>query len=62
MENQTEDKATPIRDGDARPDQNIDGKRKKDPGSPLASQQKKVTKERGADENTIEDFKDAKEN
>ena len=55
------DKATPIRDGDARPDQNIEGKTSKPAGSPLASGKRKMSKERGADVNSIEDFKDARE-
>jgi hypothetical protein len=55
-------KETPIRDGDSRPDQNVEGKtNNRQSGSPLASQKKKMTKERGADVNSIEDFKDAKE-
>jgi hypothetical protein len=52
---------TPIRDGDARPDQNVTGKDTKKAGSPLASQKKKMTKERGADVNSLEDFKEARE-
>jgi hypothetical protein len=52
---------TPIQDGDTRPDQNIDGKPAKDAGSPVASKKQKITKERGADVNSLEDFKDAKE-
>jgi hypothetical protein len=53
--------ATPIRDGDTRPDQNIEGKTKKTAGSPMASQKKKMTKERGADVDSVEDFRDAKD-
>lgn len=52
---------TPIRDGDTRPDQNIHGKLEKDAGSPVASKNKKVTQERGADINSLEDYKDAKD-
>lgn len=46
----------PIRDGDSRPDQNLTGKKK--PDSPLATG-KKISKARGADVNTSEDYKDA---
>jgi hypothetical protein len=52
---------TPIRDGDTRPDQNMYGESRKNAGSPLASGKKKLTKERGADMNTLEDFKDSKD-
>ena len=54
-------KHTPVRDGDSRPDQNIEGRKTKKSGSPLASQPKKMTKDRGADVNSLEDFKDARE-
>jgi hypothetical protein len=50
---------TPIRDGDTRPDQNLDPKAKKK-SSPLASSKDRVTKERGADVDRWEDYKDAK--
>jgi hypothetical protein len=56
-----EKRETPIQDGDTRPDQNLHGKEDRDAGSPLASKKKKLTDERGADMNTLEDFKDAKE-
>jgi hypothetical protein len=57
----TNESHTPISDGDTRPDQNIDGKTKKDPGAPRNEENKKpLTQERGADTNTLEDFKDAK--
>ena len=49
---------TPIQDGDTRPDQNLEGNK---PGPvPSPSDRSKITKERGADVNTLEDFKDAK--
>jgi hypothetical protein len=50
---------TPIRDGDTRPDQNIEGNTQKQ-SSPLASDKSKFTKERAADINSLEDYKDAK--
>ena len=53
-----DEQRAPIQDGDARPDQNLDGKKKQE--SPLASDKKKLTKERGSDVNTLEDYKDAK--
>ncbi|HEY0743113.1 MAG TPA: hypothetical protein VGD40_16710 [Chryseosolibacter sp.] len=56
-----EQKETPIRDGDTRPDQNIEGTRKKPSSSPMATAPGKVSKERAADVNSLEDFKDAKE-
>jgi hypothetical protein len=52
---------TPIQDGDTRPDQNLHGESRKKAGSPLGSEKKKLTKERGADMNTLEDYKDAKD-
>ena len=55
-----EERETPIRDGDTRPDQDIHGDRPKH-SSPLASDKKKMTKERAADLNSLEDFKDARE-
>lgn len=55
-----EQRETPIRDGDTRPDQNIEGKVKKN-SSPMATDPGKVSKERAADVNSLEDFKDAKE-
>lgn len=54
-------KGTPIRDGDTRPDQNLEGTEKKKASSPLASKPSKITKERAADINSLEDYKDAKE-
>ncbi len=54
------DESAPIRDGDTRPDQNIEGKPKKQ-SSPVASEKGKVTKERAADVNSLEDYKDASE-
>jgi hypothetical protein len=53
------ERETPIRDGDTRPDANIDGKTKTK-SSPLASGGKSVSKERAADVNSLEDYKDAK--
>jgi hypothetical protein len=48
---------TPVPDGDTRPDQN------QEPdlsiGTVAGQHKKKITKERGADTNTLEDFKDA---
>jgi hypothetical protein len=57
--NKNPDDQTPIRDGDTRPDQNIEGKTKK-PSSPLSSEKSPTTKERAADVNSLEDYKDAK--
>lgn len=56
---QNTDSNTPIRDGDTRPDQNIEGKTKRGNVAPVASG--KTTKERAADVNSLEDYKDAKE-
>lgn len=53
------ERETPIRDGDTRPDANIDGETKPK-SSPVASGEKNVTKERAADVNSLEDYKDAK--
>ncbi len=57
-----EERETPIRDGDARPDQGI-----KDAGHPgsrvlarTKQDKKQMTKERGADVNSLEDYRDAK--
>jgi hypothetical protein len=48
---------TPISDGDARPDQlNLDPDRKKH----LADDKGRVSKERGADIDSADDFRDAK--
>jgi hypothetical protein len=54
------DSQTPIQDGDTRPDENIEGKKRKNPGAPIQSEKKALTPERGADSNTLEDYKDAK--
>ena len=63
-QNKTE-RQTPIRDGDSRPDQNIEGKtnverERKKTSSPLASDKSKLTREGAADTNSMEDYKDAK--
>jgi hypothetical protein len=51
---------TPIQDGDTRPDQNT-GSGATENTSPIPKKNsKKLTKERGADTNTMEDYKDAK--
>ena len=48
---------TPVIDGDTRPDQlNVDPERKKN----LTEDKARVSKERGADVNTADDFRDAK--
>lgn len=52
---------TPVLDGDTRPDQNADGKPTKDVGSSFSSEKKTVSPERGADVNSLEDYKDAKQ-
>jgi hypothetical protein len=53
-----EEAQTPVPDGDTRPDQN------QEPdlsiGTVAAKREKKITKERGADINNLEDFRDAK--
>jgi hypothetical protein len=50
-----EQKQTPISDGDTRPDQQSEGT------WPLSNEYKdQVTKERGADVNSLEDYKDGK--
>jgi hypothetical protein len=54
----TTERDTPIRDGDTRPDQNVDGLKEEKPTSPVAGKNK-ITKERAADVNSLEDFKDA---
>jgi hypothetical protein len=56
-EKQNQDKLqAPIADGDARPDQlNLDPQRKKP-----ADEKQRVSKERGADINDADDFRDAK--
>ena len=54
-----EQKETPIRDGDARPDQNLQPDPKKK-SSPLASEKGRVSKERGADVDKWEDFRDGR--
>lgn len=64
-ENNTE-RQTPIRDGDTRPDQNIEGKTRVEPkrkkaSSPLASDKRELNKEGAADTNSLEDYKDAKQ-
>lgn len=60
MKNKTKiAKETPITDGDTRPDENIEGKQRK-PESPIGITKKAMTPERGADTNSLEDFKDAK--
>lgn len=62
MKNKTnEERQTPIIDGDARPDQNIDGLTDKKSKSKNQPAKKPFTKERGADINTLEDYKDAKQ-
>ncbi|HEY0655388.1 MAG TPA: hypothetical protein VGD65_19775 [Chryseosolibacter sp.] len=55
------ERETPITDGDSRPDQNIDGEEKNI--SPLRSpaDKKPVTRERAADVDSLEDYKDAKD-
>ena len=52
-----QEKKSPIHDGDTRPDKNIE---KTSPGTRSGKKQKKFTKERSADINSIEDYKDAK--
>ena len=52
------ERETPITDGDTRPDENIDGTTKANT-SPIASDKKKITRERGADVNSMDDYKDA---
>jgi hypothetical protein len=50
-----EQRQTPVSDGDTRPDQQPEG------AWPLSNEYKdKVTKERGADVNSLEDYKDGK--
>jgi hypothetical protein len=53
-----EELETPISDGDTRPDQNLEPDPAKGPIA--ARREKTITKERGADINNLEDFKDAK--
>lgn len=48
-----------IQDGDSRPDQPVE-KTSQDKKSPLASERGRVTKERGADVNSADDFRDAR--
>ena len=67
MKNKTDNikRDTPIRDGDTRPDQNIEGESKietkrKKASSPLANDRRELTKEGAADVNSLEDYKDAK--
>jgi hypothetical protein len=60
MKNKTKTaKETPITDGDTRPDENIEGNQRK-AGAPIPPSKKPTTPERGADVNSLEDYKDAK--
>jgi hypothetical protein len=56
------ERETPIRDGDARPDQQVGDR--KHPGSQMVertkSEKQKTTKERGADVDSSDDFRDAR--
>jgi hypothetical protein len=52
------DERTPIIDGDSRPDKNIEPDRVI--GTVKRKSEKKITTERAADTDTLEDFKDAK--
>ena len=52
-----ERRQTPVSDGDTRPDTQPSGKNSTPPN---LDQDEKVTKERGADVNSLEDYKDAK--
>lgn len=62
MENdKKEERETPIIDGDARPDQNVEGLKDSKRERTKQAAEKTLTKERGADINTLEDYKDAKE-
>lgn len=55
-----EQKGTPIVDGDTRPDEQENANEASN-NSPLANKKKKsLTKERAADINSLEDYKDAK--
>jgi hypothetical protein len=49
---------TPVPDGDTRPDQNQEPDLS--PGKLIVNREKKITKERGADIDSLEDFKDAR--
>lgn len=51
-----EKRETPIKDGDARPDQPVDPGRKKE----HRGEEKKFEQERISDVNSLEDYKDAK--
>ena len=59
IKKQNEKKETPIRDGDTRPDQDLQPDLKKK-SSPLASEKGRVSKERGADVDKWEDFRDGR--
>lgn len=52
------DEQKPIIDGDSRPDKNVEPDRAI--GTVKRRPEKKITKERAADKNSLEDFKDAK--
>jgi hypothetical protein len=51
---------TPIIDGDTRPDHQEDALMPEKRKTPDKTKEKKMTSERGADMDTLEDFKDAK--
>jgi|GEM_PF-3212905 len=54
------DEQTPIIDGDARPDMNVEGELEEGQDSVLNENQRHITSERMRDENTLEDYKDEK--
>ena len=51
---------TPIVDGDARPDMNVEGELDEGQDNVLDEHQRHITSERMRDENTLEDYKDEK--
>jgi hypothetical protein len=50
----------PIQDGDARPDKHTESSMKENTSPIPKKHSKKITKERAADSNTMDDYKDAK--